>query len=89
MQIKNKKRYLLTLNIDYSGDVVVEAETRKEAEEKGEKIFSETTPYWFEYGSENVKKIKVFNEKKHEHEYSLGTGECICGKINKLLRNKK
>jgi hypothetical protein len=83
---EDMKKYQLTLNIDYSGDVIVEAETREEAIEKGEKIIQDSTPKWFEYGIESVK-AKVFNEKKHEHEYSWGTGECICGKINKEIKN--
>ena len=81
---KIKKKYQLTLSCDYSGEVVVEARTRKEAEEKGENIIDNTTPYWFEYGCQSVDKIRVFNKKTHIHEYEFGTGKCICGRIKRI-----
>ena len=80
------KKYQMTLSIDYEGDVIVEANSKKEAEEKGELILRITAPYWMEVGGEEISNIRVFNEKKHVHEYSLGSGQCICGKINKKLK---
>jgi hypothetical protein len=71
----------MTLKATWNGDVVVNANSKKEAEELGEKLMDKTTPSWFEWGSQSVSKTKLFNPKTHKHEYSFGTGECICGEV--------
>ena len=80
------KRYQMTLKATYTGDVVVDAQTKKEAEKKGDEILSKSGPYWFESSVDSVSEIRVFDEKKHEHEYEWGNGKCICGKVNRSYK---
>lgn len=81
------KKYKLKLELNSCGEVVVEADSSREARDKGERMLTETTPSWFEWGSQSVE-VGKFDEENHECEFEWGTGKCICGKVDERIKHE-